>query len=79
MVENRRFEHTPPLFGDLFRALLGGRRRNSADRGLWRQKTSPWATVWRRLRDSAFSHLVQCRLLQTDRRTDTRRQHTALA
>jgi len=43
----------------------------------WHQKTSPWAIVWHCLRDSTFSRYdtILAYDRQTDRQTDTWRQH----
>jgi len=59
LVENRRFEPTPPLFGGepvgKFGEIFGIRKLES-----------PEAIVWRSLRDPAFSHWY------SDRQTDVR-------
>ena len=78
--ENRRSEHTPTSVWRP-RWLLGGDLVGISLRSLASKNKSPWAIVWRCLRDPTFtfdltfSRFVQYRRV-TDGRTDTRRQHT---
>ena len=70
LFENRQFEPIPPLFGG---AVGVTPWEFSPD--FWHQKTSPWAIIWRCLRDPAFTHFgtVRCRLVTAH--YDTLRQH----
>jgi len=50
LVKNRQFEHNPP-----YGASIGSDPVGILQRSLTQESWSPWAIVWRCLRDRAFS------------------------